>query len=377
MFQSITTQSLAAMLGAELLGPPDIELSDLAGIDEAGPGAVTFIRSDTYARRWPKSEASAAIVTRGIEIPGHDPQTRALLVVENADRSLVALLTELSRIAAPSAPPQGVHPSAIIDESATVDPTAAIGPLCIVGPGAVIGANCVLHARVTIGANVTIGERTVMHPGVVVYHQCVIGTDCLFHAQVSIGADGFGFIPHPSGTGLVKVPHLGNVVIGDHVEVGAGSCIDRGKFASTTIGEGTKIDNLVQIGHNVQVGAHVVLCGQVGLGGSTVVGNGAMLGGQVGVQDNKRIGDGALIGGKSGVMQHIPPGESWFGTPARPANIAFRSHRIGDRVAKSVRDLKDRVAALEAQLEAHSEAKPSAQDNAETNHSSNPDHSTP
>ena len=371
MFQSITTRSLAAMLGADLVGPPDIELYDLSGIDEAGPGSVTFIRSDTYARRWAKSEASAAIVSRHIEVPGHDPATRALLMVDDADRSLVALLAELSRIAAPPAPPRGAHPTAIIDETATIDPTAAIGPLCIVGANAVIGPDAVLHARVTIGNDTTIGARTVIHPGVVVYHHCVIGNDCLFHAQVSIGADGFGFIPHPSGTGLVKVPHLGNVVIGDHVEVGAGSCIDRGKFASTTIGEGTKIDNLVQIGHNVRVGAHVVLCGQVGLGGSTVVGNGAMLGGQVGVQDNKRIGDGALIGGKSGVMQHIPSGESWFGYPARPANIAFRSHRIGDRVAKSVRELKERVAVLEAQLASYVES------TAEPDAAGNPDHSTP
>ena len=356
MFESITTQSLAEMLGAEMLGPADIKLTDLAGIDEAGPGSVTFIRSSAYAKRWAKSEASAAIATRSLDIPGHDPTARTLLLVDDADQSLVALLNQLAKIAAPPAPPRGIHPSAIIDPTATIDPTAAIGPLCIVGENAAIGADAVLYARVTIGRHTTIGPRTVMHPNVVVYHHCVIGSDCLFHAQVSIGADGFGFIPHPSGTGLIKVPHLGNVVIGDHVEVGAGACIDRGKFASTTIGHGTKIDNLVQIGHNVKVGAHAVLCGQVGLGGSTVVGNGAMLGGQVGVQDNKRIGDGALIGGKSGVMQHIPPGESWFGTPARPANIAFRSYRTNDRVAKTVRDLKERVEALEAQLAARAEA---------------------
>lgn len=367
MLASITTQSLAQMLGAELLGPPDIVLSDLAGIDEAGPGSLTFIRSETYAKRWQRSEASAAIATRGVDVPGHDPASRALLLVENADQSLVALLTELSRLASAPAPPPGAHPSAIIDESAVIDPTAAIGPYCIIGPGARIGAGTVLHARVTLGEAVTVGERTVFHPGVVVYHHCVIGNDCLFHAQASIGADGFGFIPHPSGVGLVKVPHLGNVVIGDNVEVGAGSCIDRGKFASTTIGEGVKIDNLVQIGHNVRVGPHVVLCGQVGLGGSTVIGQGAMLGGQVGVQDNKSVGEGALIGGKSGVMQHIPPGESWFGTPARPAVAALRSHRTSERVANTVRDLKARVEALEAQLMAdpvHTQPRATTDDNA-------------
>ena len=347
MIDSITTGALAAMLGGEVVGRPDLPLADLAGIDEAGPGALTFIRSPEFATRWAKSEAAAAIVTRGIEVPGHDPQTRALLYVENADRSLVVLLEELVRIAAPPPPPVGVHPSAVVDPTATIDPTASVGPLCVIGPDATVGPKTLLYSSVTLGRNAVVGARCRIHPGVVIYHHCILGDDCLLHANVSIGADGFGFIPHPSGVGLVKVPHLSHVVIGNHVEVGAGTCIDRGKFSPTTIGEGVKIDNLVQIGHQVKVEPHAVLCGQVGLSGSSSIGAGAMLGGQAGVRDNRTVGAGALVGAQSGVMKDIPPGRMVFGTPARQGFDSLRTIAATDRLLIAVKALKMRVAALE------------------------------
>lgn len=352
MIDSITTGALAAMLGGEVVGRPDLPLGDLAGIDEAGPGALTFIRSPEFAAHWAQSEAAAAIVTRGIEVPGHDPESRALIYVENADRSLVILLEELVRIAAPPPPPAGVHPSAVIDPTATIDSTASVGPLCVIGADARIGPNTLLYSSVTLGRNAVVGARCRIHPGVVIYHHCILGDDCLLHANVSIGADGFGFIPHPSGTGLVKVPHLSHVVIGNHVEVGAGACIDRGKFGPTTIGEGVKIDNLVQIGHQVRVGPHAVLCGQVGLGGSSTIGAGAMLGGQAGVRDNRTVGAGALIGAQSGVMKDVPPGRMVFGTPARQGFDSLRTIATTDRLLIAVRSLKKRVAALETGDEA-------------------------
>ncbi|VAX38785.1 UDP-3-O-[3-hydroxymyristoyl] glucosamine N-acyltransferase, partial [hydrothermal vent metagenome] len=324
MIGSITTQVLAQMLGGQLVGKPDLVLSDLGGIDEAGPGALTFIRSADYAHKWAQSNASAALVTRGIDIPGHDPDTRALLFVDNADQALVTLLAELSTMAAPPPPPAGIHPTAVVDDSATIDPTASIGPLCVIGPKTKIGPDCVLLSGVTLSHGVTIGARCTLHPGVVIYHGCTIGDDCLLHAGVTIGADGFGFIPHPAGTGLVKVPHLSTVVLGNHVEIGAGSCIDRGKFTPTTIGDGVKMDNLVQIGHNTRVGPHAVLCGLVGIGGSCTIGAGAMLGGQAGTRDNVHIGKGAKVAGKAGVMKDIPPGQVVFGMPARPGFDALR-----------------------------------------------------
>lgn len=354
---AITTETLAATLGAELRGRGDIALSDLAGIDEAAAGCLTFIRSAEYARKWPTSNASAAIVSRGIEVPGHDPERRALLIVENADRAVVSLLAELHKLAAPPPPPAGIHPSAIVDPSADIHPSAAVGPLCVVGPAAAVAEGVVLHARVTLGANVRLGARTVIHPGVVVYHACVIGSGCILHANASIGADGFGYIPHPAGQGLVKVPHLSNVVIGDNVEIGAGSCIDRGKFRPTRIGDGVKIDNLVQVGHNVTVGPHAVLCGQVGIGGSATIGAGVMLGGQAGVGDNRAVGPGAKIGAQSGVLRDIEAGRLVFGTPARPSSEAFRAVGASERALSAVRDLKRRLAQLESRINA-----PDAQD---------------
>lgn len=349
MVGSITTQALADMLGGQVVGRGDLTLGDLTGLDDALPGALTFIRSAAYAERWADSKASAALVTRGIDVPGHDPQTRALIYVGNADAALVTLLEQLAALAAPPAPPPGIHPSCVVDATARIDPTASIGPLCVIGAGARVGPGTVFHSGVTLGRDAAVGARCVVHPGVVVYHKCVVGDDCLIHAHVSIGADGFGFIPHPTGQGLVKVPHLSHVVVGNHVEVGAGACIDRGKFRPTNIGDGVKIDNLVQIGHQVQVGPHTVLCGQVGVGGSCKIGAGSMLGGQVGVKDNLTIGQGAMIGAQSGVMKDVDPGQMVFGMPARPGFDALRTIAATDRLVKAVKALQQRVSDLEDQ----------------------------
>lgn len=349
MVGSITTQALADMLGGQLVGRGDLPLGDLAGLADAAPGALSFIRSAQYAELWAKSQASAALVTRGIEVPGHDPETRALIVVDNADEALVALLERLAQLAAPPPPPPGVHHTAVVDDNAHIDPTASVGPLCVIGPGAKVGAGTVLTSSVTLGHDAVIGARCMVHPGTVIYHGCTVGDDCLLHANVNIGADGFGFIPHPSGQGLVKVPHLGTVVIGSRVEIGAGACIDRGKFGPTNIGDGAKLDNLVQVGHQVQVGAHAALCGQVGVGGSCKIGPGAMLGGQVGVRDNLNIGPGAMVGAQSGVMKDILPGQTVFGTPARPGVDTFRAIAATERLRRAVKALKQRVDTLENQ----------------------------
>lgn len=347
MFGEITTAALAQMLSGELVGRPDLRLADLTTLEDAGPETLSFIRSAEYAARWRQSRAAAALVTRGVDVPGHDPDNRALIYVDSADHALVTLLERLSAAAAPPPPPPGVHPSAVVDPEAKIDPTAAVGPLCAVGAGAAIGPGVVLHARVTVGRDSRVGEKAVLHPGVVLYPASVIGRRCTLHANVSIGADGFGYIPHPNGRGHIKIPHLGNVVIGDDVEIGAGTCIDKAKFGSTTVGDGTKIDNLVQVGHNVSIGRHVLICANVGIAGSAKIGDGVILAGQVGVGDNVSIGPGARVGGQAGVTKSLPAGGLWWGTPIRPMGDILRSQAAVASLVETLRDLKKRLAALE------------------------------
>jgi UDP-3-O-[3-hydroxymyristoyl] glucosamine N-acyltransferase len=318
---TFTSAQLAALLGAELIGSPSVPLSTIASLDDATPTALTFIRDARYAHKWPSSRAGAALVTRSITVEHTDP-ARALLLVDNADLALLALLERIAP--RPHTPPPGVHPSAVVDPSAAIDPTAAVGPLCVVGPGASIGPHAVLAARVTLGAHVRIGAHTHLRPGVVVEDRCSIGDRCLIHPNATIGADGFGFRPNPATGTHHKIPHAAAVVIDDDVEIGASSCIDRGKLHDTRIGQGTKIDNLVQVGHGVRVGKHVILCGQVGLSGSVTIEDHAVLAGQSGVADGVRIGARARIGGGAGVSKNVPPDATWAWVPAMDATTYLR-----------------------------------------------------
>ncbi len=334
-----TTSSIAALVKGELVGPGDLEIRGLAALDQAaGDGMLGFIRSSKFAAQWPASKAVAALVTRGVEVPGHDPTRRALILVDNADVAMVHVLALFEP--RQHQPGPGVHPTAIVDPTAQLGPGVAIGAHCVIGPRTRIGDGSVLHARVTLGADVRIGPLCVIHPGVVVYDRCSIGSRCILHANVVIGADGFGYIPDPQGRGLVKLPHIGTVEIGHAVEIGAASCVDRGKFGATVVGDGTKIDNLCQIGHNVRIGRACVICGMCGIGGSVVMEDGVILAGHVGVQDGKRIGARAVISAKSGVMDDVPAGETWFGTPAGPHKDQMRAFVALRQLSAHMRELK-------------------------------------
>lgn len=337
----LTTGRLAALVGGELSGSPDLAITGIEAIECAGPGMVTFIREPAFAAKWGESRATAALVTRGVEVPAFDGSKRAVIVVESADAAVVAVLSALAPAAARPAP--GVHATAFVDAAAKVDRAATVGPLCVVGPGAEVGAGAVLVASVTIGARAKVGAGSVLHPGVVVGDRCIVGESCILQPGVKIGADGFGYIPGKDG--IVKIPHIGNVVIGRQVEIGANTCIDRAKFGSTSVGDGTKIDNLVQIGHNCRVGRHCLICGQCGLSGSVTVGDGVILAGGVGVADNLTIGAGARIGASSGVMNDIPAGESWLGSPAMPIRDAAQNYAMFRDLAKHIRELRRQLKA--------------------------------
>lgn len=342
---------IAAALGAELVGRADLPISGPGAIESAGPTELTFIRSNKFAAMWGASKAGAALVSRGIDVPGHDPRVRALIVVPDADLALVKLLA----LAAPkeSPRPPGVHPTCIVDPTAKIDPTVHVGPLCIIGAGTVIGPGCVLVARVTVGQHCRLAERTTLHPNVVLYDRTRIGARCTVHAGAVLGADGFGFVPADGAAmgsggrgggaaGYIKVPHIGHVEICDDVEIGANSCVDRGKIGATWVGPGTKIDNLVQIAHNVRIGKNGLICGCAGIGGSVVLGERVTVAGHSGIADGLEVGDGGTVAGHSGVLDDIPAGMTYLGTPAVPIRDALRRVIALGRLTKTERKIVGR-----------------------------------
>jgi UDP-3-O-[3-hydroxymyristoyl] glucosamine N-acyltransferase len=310
----VTVGALAARIGGTLRGPAGTEIHGLGTLAEAAPGELTFIGAAAYAKQWPTSRAAATIVAADVAaaLDANDP--RPVIVVRNADLAMAAAL-ELFRTPEP-VPDEGVHPTAFVHRDAQLGARVRIGPHASVDRGARIADDVVLHAGVRVYPDVAIGAGSVLHANVVVRHGCTLGRRVILHQGVAIGADGFGYRPDASGRGLTKVPHIGDVVLEDDVEIGANSCVDRGKFGATVIGAGTKIDNLCQIGHNCRVGRGVVIAGCTGLSGSVTIGDGAQIGGAVGLSDHVTIGAGARVGGGSIVYQDVPAGATWLGLPA-------------------------------------------------------------
>ncbi len=338
----MTAGKLAALLKGELLGTADVKITGISAIDQSRPGDLTFIRSPKFAQMWDRSKASVAILVREVGLPRSVAEGRAIIVVDDAD---VAQLAILSVLAPPAdAPTPGVDSSAKVDPTASIDPTAHVGPMCVIGPRAKVGARANLVSGVHIGAEVSIGQDTSVGPGSSILDRCVVGNNCQIAGCVVIGAEGFGYTmqAHPSGRGkyLVHIPHIGNVTIGDHVDIGANTCIDRAKFGSTSIGSGTKIDNLVQIGHNCRIGRSCIICGQVGLSGSVTLGDGVQLAGRVGVTDNIHIGAMARVGASAGVMNDIPSGQTWLGAPAMPVKEAARNMALFRRLSQIMKKVK-------------------------------------
>lgn len=344
---ALTTGQIARLVDAELVGPDDLLISRPATLEDAEPGDICFIRSADYAGRWQSSRGTAALVTRGIDVPGHDSKSRALLVVPDADLALVHLLSQID-VQGPAHQP-GLHPASVVSPEADVASDACIGPYCVVEPGARIGARATLVANVSIGANACIGDECTLYPGVVVYARSVVGNRVVLHANAVIGADGFGYVGSEGGAGPIKVPHLGNVVLGDDVEIGASSCIDRAKFGSTSVGQFTKIDNLVQVGHNCTIGKGCVICGHTAVAGSVRIGDYVAIGGKVGFADNISVGDGASIGGGSMVINDVPAGEIWAGVPAGPAREALARHAAFRNLPEIARNVKKLMRAQDKQ----------------------------
>lgn len=333
---SFTTAEIARLLDGEVRGDGTATLHGFATADAAQPGDLTFAENAEYFAAAENSTATAIIA-------GNEFSSERKILIRVANPR-VAFAKALAAFFPEPKPPAGIHPSAVIAASAQVDPTAHIGPHCTVGERVKIGARCVLQSGVAVGDDSVLGDDTNLFPNVTVYARSQIGRRVRIHAGTVIGSDGFGYVVD-SGFHR-KIPQVGNVVIGDDVEIGSNVSVDRGALGSTIIGRGTKIDNLVQVGHNVEIGEHSILCAQVGIAGSAKLGNFCVLAGQVGIAGHLKIGDRVTIGSKSGVMHNIPDGEQWLGIPAQPDKQAKRMMIAMQRLP----DLLKKVAAWEKKL---------------------------
>jgi UDP-3-O-[3-hydroxymyristoyl] glucosamine N-acyltransferase len=298
-------------------------------LDLAKETEISFIGHKKYEKFWTTSNACAAIVNEDISIePG---ENKAFIKVKNADLAMSQVL----EMFAPPTPlfAVDVHPTANIDPTAILGNGVRIGAGSYIGPKVQIGENATNYPNVTILDECTIGKSTVIWSGAVVRERCHIGNDCIIHPNATIGADGFGFRPCPQ-RGLAKIPQIGNVVIGNNVEIGANSSVDRGKFSSTVLGDGCKIDNLVQIGHNSKLGKFCIMAGNSGLAGSVTLGDGVMIGGSASIKDHLTIGNGAIVGAGSGVAADVEPGKTVLGYPACDARDALKQWAAIKRLIK-------------------------------------------
>jgi UDP-3-O-[3-hydroxymyristoyl] glucosamine N-acyltransferase len=316
----------------------------VAGVLEANDDEIAFIASDAFAAQYRSTRAGAIVVSRKVKLPVR-PGPPPVLVVDDAD---LAMATVLGLFAPPvPRPDAGIDPAAHVAPSALVGEGCRIGPLVVVGKRSRIGRNTVLHPGVVIGDEVTIGEDCELFANVVVRERITIGHRVIIHAGSVLGSDGFGY--RWDGQQHRKIPQIGTVVIEDDVEIGSCVCVDRAKFAVTRIGRGTKIDNLVQVAHNVQIGEHCIIVGQVGLAGSVKLGKNVVLGGQSAVRDHITVGDNAMAAATAGIIEDVPPNAVVSGTPAFPHRQSLREQaafrRLPDLVVQ-VRKLQEEIAAL-------------------------------
>ncbi|MHB1845562.1 MAG: UDP-3-O-(3-hydroxymyristoyl)glucosamine N-acyltransferase [Deltaproteobacteria bacterium] len=332
---------LALLVGGRVVGEAELPIRGVASLEDAGPDELAFFHNSRYRGALRRTRAGAVVVSPADEAAR--PEAASLLVSDNP----YLAFGRVSALFHPAPPPRaGRHPSAVL-ESADVDPSAEIGPLAYVGAGAKIGARSVLHPGALVLREAIVGQDCVLYPGAVVRERCVLGDRVILQPGAVVGSDGFGYAFDAAAPAHVKVPQAGIARLEDDVELGACACVDRATLGETVVGRGTKVDNLVQIAHNVRIGSHCLLCAQAGVAGSAELGNGVVLGGQVGVVGHLAIGDLARVGAQSGIMNDIPAGETWSGSPARSHAAWLRSSAAYWRLP----ELLKRLNALERKLE--------------------------
>lgn len=335
-----SAQQIAGMLGGQVEGNPEVLVDNLSKIEEGKPGTLTFLANPKYAHYIYETKASIAIVSNDFVAENTLPSELTLVRVADAYASFAKLLEAYNSLKKPQ---PSIHKSSVIADSAAVGEGVHIAAFVVIGEGAKIGNGCIIHAGSIVGDNVILGEGTVLYAGVKVYPDCTIGAHCTLHSGVVIGGDGFGFAPN-SENNYSKVPQIGNVIIEDHVEVGANTTIDRATLGSTIIRRGVKIDNLIQIAHNVEIGENTVIAAQTGIAGSTKIGKNCMIGGQVGIVGHITIADGTKIAAQSGIGSKIKePNTIVQGSPAFPI-MDYKKSYVGFR---KLPDLMRRIEDLE------------------------------
>lgn len=339
-----TAEMIAGLLGGTVVGDKNATVSTVSSIDGGKAGALAYLTNPKYEQYLYTTEASIVLVDANFE-PKQEVST-TLIKVENVGQCVLNLL-EMYNASRPRK--TGISKLASINEGAVLGENCYVGDFAVIEAGVKIGANVQIYPQCYIGDNVTIGEGTKIYPGVKIYEGCSVGKNCILHAGVVIGADGFGFAPREDGS-FAKIPQLGNVIIEDDVELGANTCIDRAKTDSTIIRHGVKLDNLIQIGHNVEIGSDTVMSAQVGIAGTSKVGSNCFVAGQVGVADHVTIGSRVQIGSKSGIDKNVPDGEIRFGYPALPGlqyHRSFAVFRQLPEMSQKMREMEKRIAKLE------------------------------
>ena len=332
-------QQIAEMLNGEVLGDAEVEIHAVGGLHEAVQGQISFFSNPKYRKLLQSTSASAVLVPQDWE----EEVSAVLIRVENPDAAFAAVCKEFCP--PPVSYPPGIHPTAVVSDQAVLGEDLHIGPHVVIEAGAEVGTGSVLLAGVLISENAKLGEGSLLHAGAVLRENVVVGKRAILHNHVVIGSDGFGYTVENDGS-RTKVPQVGIVVLGDDVEIGAHTCVDRARFGETRIGHRVKVDNLVQIAHNVVIEDDVVLVSQVGISGSSVVKKNAILAGQVGVAGHLTIGEKAVVGAQGGVTKDVPAASYVWGTPATDFKKYSKTLSNINRLAK----LQERVAALEEKL---------------------------
>jgi UDP-3-O-[3-hydroxymyristoyl] glucosamine N-acyltransferase len=337
-----TATTIAGFLKGEIEGNPDIKVNTIAKIEEGQSGALSFLANPKYEHYLYETKSSVVLVNKSF-IPASSVSA-TLIRVENAYEAFASLLRLVDQ-ARPRK--KGIHSTAIIENTAKIGSEVYIGPYVYVGENCVIGDGCSLYPHVYIGDNSNLGINCILNPGVTVYHDCILGEGCIVHAGSVIGSDGFGFAPQ-SDNEYMKIPQLGNVVLEDHVEIGANVTIDRATMGSTIIRKGVKLDNLIQIAHNVEVGENTVMAAQTGISGSTKIGKNCMFGGQVGLAGHIKIANGTKIGAQGGILGDVKEeNTAIIGSPAIEVKQFLRSSVI----FRKLPEMKSKIDSLEKEVE--------------------------